>query len=72
MRRPDTLIEPEKLLQPYCNRAGTGAYAVDKLSPRLSQKAFHEKASIVKANVVAFTAGCQHITLRRASIRTLS
>ena len=26
------------LLQPYCNQAGTGAYAVDKPSPRLSQK----------------------------------
>ena len=26
------------LLHPYCNRAGTGAYAVDELSPRLSQK----------------------------------
>ena len=27
------------VLQPYCNRAGTGAYAMDELSPRLSQKA---------------------------------
>jgi hypothetical protein len=25
------------LLQLYCNRAGTGVYAVDKLLPRLSQ-----------------------------------
>ena len=25
-------IRPAAVLQPYCNRAGTGAYAVDKLS----------------------------------------
>ena len=28
---------PANVLQPYCNRAGTGAYTVDELSPRLSQ-----------------------------------
>lgn len=28
----DTLFETEKLLQPYCNRSGTGAYAVDTLA----------------------------------------
>ncbi len=32
MRRLDTLFETGKLLQPYCNRADTGAYAVDTLA----------------------------------------
>ena len=35
--RLGTFFAAGKLLQPYCNRAGTGTYAVDKLSPRLSQ-----------------------------------
>jgi hypothetical protein len=30
---PGNVLRARKLLQPYCNRAGTGAYAADKLSP---------------------------------------
>ncbi len=32
-RRPRTIRRARKLLQPYCNRAGTDAYTVDTLTP---------------------------------------
>jgi hypothetical protein len=36
--RNKQVSHPSLLKWIYCNRAGTGAYAVDELSPRLAQK----------------------------------
>jgi hypothetical protein len=53
----------------YCNRASTGAYAVDKLPPRLSQKA----CKIAKFADALVRARTRHIRLliSRFQVRVL-